>query len=223
IALIEPKAQYFFGFYTLKKNVENVGKRVEMMSSAWLKQEKEIMTDLEHRAAEINIWDDLTKAHETFVALTDTAENVKLLKDIQSKAEDAKLIVQLAEREAVNSWFLDKAFNFVGNLNTSLDRYELSKHLLGPYDKEGACLTITTRDGGNDAQEWADMLLRMYLQWAEKQGYKMRVVVKSFGEEAGIKSAIEFEWRFAYGLLSGERGTHQILRQSVSSEMSFEQ
>ncbi|XP_057840704.2 peptide chain release factor PrfB1, chloroplastic isoform X4 [Cryptomeria japonica] len=140
------------GFYTLKKNMEEVGRHAETMTSIWLEQEKAIMTDLKHRAAESNIWEDLNMAHETFVALTDTAENVKLLSDIQSKAKDAKLLIQLAETETLNSWFLDEAFNIVGDLNMSLVRYELSKHLSGPYDKEGACLTITAGDAGNDAQ-----------------------------------------------------------------------
>ncbi|GLJ53816.1 hypothetical protein SUGI_1148620 [Cryptomeria japonica] len=211
------------GFYTLKKNMEEVGRHAETMTSIWLEQEKAIMTDLKHRAAESNIWEDLNMAHETFVALTDTAENVKLLSDIQSKAKDAKLLIQLAETETLNSWFLDEAFNIVGDLNMSLVRYELSKHLSGPYDKEGACLTITAGDAGNDAQEWVDILLRMYLQWAKKQGYKTRVVEKYSGAEVGIKSTIEFEWRFAYGLLSGEKGTHQIVRKSSSNEEILEQ
>lgn len=64
-------------------------------------------------------------------------------------------------------------------------------------------------------QDWADMLLRMYIRWGEKQRYKTRVVDKSLGEEAGIKSAtVEIEGRFAYGYLSGEKGTHRIVRQS---------
>lgn len=64
-------------------------------------------------------------------------------------------------------------------------------------------------------QDWADMLLRMYVRWAEKQNYKTKVVEKSLGEEAGIKSAtIEIEGRYAYGYLSGEKGTHRIVRQS---------
>ncbi|GLJ35020.1 hypothetical protein SUGI_0704810 [Cryptomeria japonica] len=132
--------------------MEEVGRHAETMTSIWLEQEKAIMTDLKHQAAESNIWEDLNMAHETFVALTDTTENVKLLSDIQSKAKDAKLLIQLAKTEALNSWFLDEAFNIVGDLNTSLVRYELSKHLAGLYDQEGTCLTITAGDAGNDAQ-----------------------------------------------------------------------
>lgn len=67
----------------------------------------------------------------------------------------------------------------------------------------------------SSVQDWADMLLRMYVRWGEKQGYKTKVVEKSMGEEAGIKSAsVELEGRFAYGYLSGEKGTHRIVRQS---------
>lgn len=74
------------------------------------------------------------------------------------------------------------------------------------------------------AQDWADMLLRMYVRWAEKQRYKTRVVEKSMGEEAGIKSAsIEIEGRYAYGYLSGEKGTHRIVRQSPFNSKGLRQ
>ncbi|KAK7381463.1 hypothetical protein VNO80_00006 [Phaseolus coccineus] len=109
----------------------------------------------------------------------------------------------------------DEAANLIKELNKSLDRYELTQLLSGPYDKEGAVISITAGAGGTDAQDWADMLLRMYVRWGEKQRYKTRVIEKSPGEEAGIKSAtVEVEVRYAYGYLSGEKGTHRIVRQS---------
>jgi peptide chain release factor 2 len=117
--------------------------------------------------------------------------------------------------DTVDYGLLDEASKIVEDLNISLERYELTKLLSGPYDKEGACLTITAGAGGTDAQDWADMLLRMYLRWGEKEEYKAKVVEKSIGEEAGIKSVtIEFEGRYAYGYLAGEKGTHRLVRQS---------
>ena len=80
------------------------------------------------------------------------------------------------------------------------------------YDKEGAVLNINAGAGGTDAQDWAQMLLRMYTRWAEKQGYKTKLVV-SEGGEAGIKSAsLEIEGNYAYGYLKGEKGTHRLVR-----------
>ncbi|KAH9300877.1 hypothetical protein KI387_012460, partial [Taxus chinensis] len=204
-------------FFSLRKDVENAVKRVEeTIASAGLEQAQANLSDLEHRAADNTLWDDPTKAQETLLALTETKEDIRLLNDFQSKVEDLKMIIQLTEEmETVDYGLLDEASEIVQDLNSSLDGYELTKLLSGPYDKESACLTISAGAGGTDAQDWADMLLRMYLRWGEKQGYKARVVEKSVGEEAGIKSAtVEFEGRFVYGYLSGEKGTHRLVRQS---------
>ncbi len=93
-----------------------------------------------------------------------------------------------------------------------MDRWELQQLLSAPYDAEGAILTINAGAGGTDAQDWAQMLLRMYSRWAQIQGYKTKLVV-SEGGEAGIKSAsLEIEGRYAYGYLKAEKGTHRLVR-----------
>ncbi|MBA0845345.1 hypothetical protein Goarm_023209 [Gossypium armourianum] len=132
------------------------------------------------------------------------------------QVEDAETIVNLTEEmDSIDAALLEEAVNVINDLNKALDRFELTQLLSGPYDKEGAVISITAGAGGTDAQDWADMLLRMYTRWGEKQKYKTRVVEKSLGEEAGIKSVtIEVEGRYAYGYLSGEKGTHRIVRQS---------
>jgi peptide chain release factor 2 len=98
-------------------------------------------------------------------------------------------------------------------LARELDRWELQQMLSGPYDAEGALLTINAGAGGTDAQDWAEMLLRMYVRWAEKQGYKVNLTDQSDGDEAGIKSAtLEITGRYAYGYLKSEKGTHRLVR-----------
>ena len=99
------------------------------------------------------------------------------------------------------------------NLNRELEQWEIQQLLSGPYDKHGAVLTINAGAGGTDAQDWAEMLLRMYTRWAKKQGYKARFAEISEGDEAGIKSAtLEIEGRYAYGYLKVEKGTHRLVR-----------
>ncbi|XP_028054395.1 peptide chain release factor PrfB1, chloroplastic isoform X2 [Camellia sinensis] len=213
-------------FYSLRKDVENTSKRVEeIRASAGLKQLEEDLADLERAAADSSFWDDRIRAQQTLLSLNDVKDKIKLLTEFENQIEDAETIVKLTEEmESVDGALFEEAANIVGELNKALDRYELTQLLSGPYDKEGAVIYITAGAGGTDAQDWADMLLRMYVRWGEKQRYKTKVVEKSLGEEAGIKSAtIEIEGRYAYGYISGEKGTHRIVRQSPFNSKGLRQ
>uniref|UniRef100_A0A2P2LHS2 Uncharacterized protein MANES_12G003100 n=2 Tax=Rhizophora mucronata TaxID=61149 RepID=A0A2P2LHS2_RHIMU len=204
-------------FYSLRRDVETVSERVEeMRNSAGLQQLEDDLADLESKASDSSFWDDRARAEQTLLVLTDVKDKINLLNDFKTKVEDAETIVKLTEEmDSIDGGLLEEATNIIKELNKALDRFELTQLLSGPYDKEGAVVSITAGAGGTDAQDWADMLLRMFVRWGEKQRYKTRVVEKSPGEEAGIKSAtIEFEGRYAYGYLSGEKGTHRIVRQS---------
>ncbi|KAG6703411.1 hypothetical protein I3842_07G084200 [Carya illinoinensis] len=204
-------------FYSLRRDVEGTSERVEeIRGSAGLQQLEQEFADLELKAADSSLWDDRDKAQETLLALTDVKDKIKLLTEFKTQVEEAETIVNLTEEmDSIDTGLLEEAATLIKELNKALDRFELTQLLSGPYDKEGAVISITAGAGGTDAQDWADMLLRMYVRWGEKQKYKTRVVEKSPGEEAGIKSAtIEVEGRYAYGYLSGEKGTHRIVRQS---------
>ncbi len=98
-------------------------------------------------------------------------------------------------------------------LSQQLDQWELQQLLAGTYDKEGAVLSINAGAGGTDAQDWAEMLLRMYTRWAEQRGYKVALDEISEGDEAGLKSVtIEISGPYAYGYLRSEKGTHRLVR-----------
>ncbi|KAL5143667.1 Peptide chain release factor PrfB1, chloroplastic [Glycine soja] len=204
-------------FYSLRKDVEIMSQRVgEIRESSGLQLLEQELGNLEEQAADSSFWDNRGKAQETLSTLADVKDKIKLLNDFKTQVEDAETIVSLTEEmDSIDRGLFEEASNLIKELNKSIDRYELTQLLSGPYDKEGAVISITAGAGGTDAQDWADMLLRMYMRWGEKQKYKTRVVEKSPGEEAGIKSAtIEVEGRYAYGYLSGEKGTHRIVRQS---------
>ncbi|KAI4302069.1 hypothetical protein L6164_035286 [Bauhinia variegata] len=204
-------------FYSLRRDVEITSRLVEeIRESAELQLLEQELADLELKAADSSFWDNRAEAQETLSTLTEVKEKIKLLNDFKTQVEDAETIVTLTEEmDSVDTGLLEEAASLIKELNKALDIFELTQLLSGPYDKEGAVISITAGAGGTDAQDWADMLLRMYMRWGEKQRYKTRVVEKSVGEEAGIKSAtIEVDGRYAYGYLSGEKGTHRIVRQS---------
>ena len=111
--------------------------------------------------------------------------------------------------------FRDELIREIGKLKQQLDNLELTTLLSGPYDSGNALLTINAGAGGTDAQDWASMLMRMYLRWAEQNNYSSEIITKSDGEEAGIKSiTIHVDGSYAYGYLRAEKGVHRLVRLS---------
>ncbi|OCQ94728.1 peptide chain release factor 2 [Oscillatoriales cyanobacterium USR001] len=120
--------------------------------------------------------------------------------------------MELLELE-IDESLLQEAYTNLSQLRCELDRWELEQLLSGPYDEGGAVLTINAGAGGTDAQDWAEMLQRMYERWAQNQGYKVHLLELSEGEEAGVKSVtLEIVGRYAYGYLRSEKGTHRLVR-----------
>ena len=111
--------------------------------------------------------------------------------------------------------FRDEILIEIGHLERQLDSLELKTLLSGPYDPGNAILSINAGAGGTDAQDWAAMLMRMYLRWAEQNNYSSEIITKSNGEEAGIKSiTIHIDGSYAYGYLRAEKGVHRLVRLS---------
>ncbi|PMB06286.1 peptide chain release factor 2, partial [Fischerella thermalis CCMEE 5196] len=168
--------------------------------------------DLEQIAAQPEFWEDQVKAQGTLQELNDLKAHLQQYEQWQSSLEDTKAVLELLELETDEA-LLQEAEATVTKLNRELDQWELQQLLSGPYDDKGAVLTINAGAGGTDAQDWAEMLLRMYTRWAENHGYKVNLTDESEGDEAGIKSAtIEITGRYAYGYLRSETGTHRLVR-----------
>ncbi len=168
--------------------------------------------DLEQVASQPEFWDNQEQAQQTLQELNELKSNLAQYHQWKNSLEDTNAIAELLELETDEALSVEAQQN-IRQLEQELDRWELQRLLAGTYDTKGAILTINAGAGGTDAQDWAEMLLRMYTRWAEKQGYKVRLTEESSGDEAGIKSAtLEIEGRYAYGYLKGEKGTHRLVR-----------
>jgi peptide chain release factor 2 len=168
--------------------------------------------DLEQLAAQPEFWNDQQNAQKQMRRLDEVKAQLQQLADWRSAIDDAKATLELYELEA-DEEMLAEAHQGLTELRQGLDRWELERLLSGEYDKEGAVLSINAGAGGTDAQDWAQMLLRMYTRWAEDHDMRVTINEMSEGEEAGLKSAtIEVEGRYAYGYLRNEKGTHRLVR-----------
>ena len=168
--------------------------------------------DLENLAAQPELWDDQDKAQQILQDLNDSKAQLEQINQWQNSLEDTETILELLEEDTDESLF-GEAQSTLSEMGRSLDQWELQRLLSGPYDKSGAILTLNAGAGGTDAQDWTEMLLRMYSRWAEHQGYKVQLVEQSEGDEAGLKSAtLEIQGRYAFGYLKAEKGTHRLVR-----------
>ncbi|HLA18779.1 MAG TPA: peptide chain release factor 2, partial [Dehalococcoidia bacterium] len=158
--------------------------------------------------------DDPNEAQKTMRRLADAREQVDVWRGAETKAGDTLELLRLAESEGDEALAAAVAAD-VEKLLAEMDTLELSLALSGEYDRRDAILAIHAGAGGTDSQDWTEMLLRMYLRWAEKRDYRTAVLDMTPGEEAGVKSVtIEVTGRNAYGYLRAERGVHRLVRLS---------
>lgn len=172
------------------------------------------MAELEHRSAEPGFWDDPATAQATMRELTELRETVDVWRGIERQIADDAGILELAMLEN-DTGLAAQIEQSTDALIRRLDGLEFQLVLSGTYDRRPAILAIHAGAGGTEAQDWAQILLRMYLRWAERRGYKTEILDETPGEEAGVKSVtIEVRGPFAYGYLKAERGVHRLVRLS---------
>jgi len=141
-------------------------------------------------------------------------EEVDLWKGLRARVSDLRALLELASAEGDRS-LAEEIASEAEKVEEELEAHEFQLLLCEPYDRNGAILAIHAGAGGTDAQDWAEMLLRMYLRWAERKGFQTRVVDWLEGEEAGLKSVtVEVEGPYAYGYLKAEKGVHRLVRLS---------
>ena len=168
--------------------------------------------DLEQLASQPDFWDDQLEAQKKMRQLDDVKAQLEQLGSWRAAIVDGQATLELYDLEP-DEELLAESNTALQGLKADLDRWELERLLNGPYDKEGAVISINAGAGGTDAQDWALMLMRMYTRWSEDHNMRVTVAELSEGEEAGIKSCtIEIVGRYAYGYLRNEKGTHRLVR-----------
>jgi peptide chain release factor 2 len=170
------------------------------------------VTALEKQASAPDLWDDPDKAQQVTSRLSAVQGEIRRADDLRRRLDDAQVLWDLAE-DAGDEKEKAEAASEVASLRKSIDELEVRTLLSGEYDSREALVTIRSEAGGVDAADWAEMLLRMYLRWAERHGYPVEMLDTSYAEEAGIKSAtFKVKAPYAYGTLSVEQGTHRLVR-----------
>ena len=173
------------------------------------------LEDLSQQASAPELWDDPEHAQRVTSALSHKQAELNRLTNLASRIDDVEVMVELAQTEDESSEedLLAEAEAECKELRKKLDELEVLVLLSGEYDQREAVVTIRSGAGGVDAADFAEMLLRMYLRWAEKNGYPTKVLDTSYAEEAGLKSVtFEVNAPYAFGRLSVEAGTHRLVR-----------
>ena len=194
-------------FEELKRELEEQEEALEDLGQALgLEKLREEVEMLEHKSAEPGFWDNMEQAQkitQRMAALKDKDESYQRL---QSRAGDCMALIEMGD-EAEDLSLVDEAKAEIESIKNEIASMKLATLLTGEYDKNNAILTFHAGSGGTEAQDWAEMLFRMYNRWAERHGYKVETLDYLDGDEAGLKSAsIMVEGENAYGYLKSEAG-----------------
>ncbi|GAA4569908.1 peptide chain release factor 2 [Micromonospora coerulea] len=167
---------------------------------------------LEEQASAPDLWDDQAKAQAVTSQLSYVNGEIGRLGSLRARLDDAGVLLELAEAES-DPGVLSEVEGEITGLTKAIQEMEVRTLLSGEYDSREALVAIRAGAGGVDAADFAEMLLRMYLRWAERHGYPTEVYETSYAEEAGLKSAtFTVKVPYAYGTLSVESGTHRLVR-----------
>ena len=166
------------------------------------------LSSLEEKLQTPDVWSNQNLASELGQKSREIKETLEMFDRWESIIADAKTANEIGDAELI-----EESEARLAGLEKELEKYNFQKMLSGEYDEADAFITINAGAGGTDAQDWASMLLRMYSRWAESKGWKVELVDKSDGEEAGIKSAtIKITGKYAYGYAKAEKGVHRLVR-----------
>jgi len=202
VALIDPAEQ----ISELRSTLKGIQEVLDL--DAMRKQ----IAELEEQAAAPDLWNDPERAQKVTSRLSHLQAELNRVESLAGRLDDLAVLYELAAEEG-DEEARAEADRDLAKLRGEINALEVRTLLSGEYDEREALVTINAQAGGVDAADWAQMLLRMYLRWAERKGYPTEVYETSYAEEAGIKSAtFAVKAPYAYGTLRGEHGTHRLVR-----------
>jgi len=193
----------------INKNIEDISKEFdEVFASLNVDEKKTKLKELEAKSTDPSLWDDPQSAKGIMQNLADLKNE---LEEVEELKEDILLLKTLINEGGKAEDYIDE----VKKAKKLLKKITLSSFLSGPYDTKNAIVSINAGQGGTEAMDWTNMLLRMYLRFAERKNWQVKVIDSTSGEEAGLKSVTFLvEGNYAYGYLKHEAGTHRLVRQS---------
>jgi peptide chain release factor 2 len=197
--------------FELKQKIDEVKKKYEDILQVFHPEEKEKeLKDLENIMGQSDFWNDQKRAKEISRKAQRIRKIIEDMKEIEEKFGDLEAGIELSEEDPS---MMEMVNELVEEIEKRVRNFELELLLNGKFDENNAYLTIHPGAGGTESQDWASMLLRMYMRWAERKGFNVELVDYQPGDEAGIKSAtLYIKGEFAYGYLKYEKGVHSLVR-----------
>ena len=202
-------------FEELKQRLSESESAIENLKEALsIDSVKEDIASLEEQSAQPNFWDDMENSQKVMQKIGSLKAKVQSYESLRNDYDDAMVMIELADEEGDADLIAD-CTESVSDIEKRIESLTLSTLLSGEFDDNNAILTFHAGAGGTEAQDWAEMLFRMYNRWGERHGYKVSTLDYLDGDVAGIKSAtILIEGENAYGYLHGEMGIHRLVRVS---------
>ncbi|OGC07289.1 peptide chain release factor 2 [candidate division WOR-1 bacterium RIFOXYA2_FULL_36_21] len=199
----------------LKKEIQELSARIDKIKEFLQVDTKQIrISELQKETQSDNLWSNPDKAKKTLQEMKSLEKETKSYNDLRDNFDDIKVLTELASGDKEEAE-IRKEFE---NIKKEIASLEITALLSGAYDQNNAILTIASGAGGTDAQDWAEILFRMYTRWSESKGYSVELADMSYGEEAGIKGAtLIISGLYAYGYLKAETGVHRLVRISPFS------
>ncbi len=233
----EPRSAALLGREVAQRLRPKVAACLELLNR---REGEALLASKEEEATREGLWADPAEAQRVLQEIDGLKRKVALAQSLEAQLEDLEAALELLQLEAsspatlegssasaeagsgagggeagAEGEMLSEAYGMLASIQALVSRWEVEKLLEGPFDRMPALVSISAGAGGTDAQDWSQMLERMYLRWAERRGFRVAMVDRSSGEEAGLKStSFQVEGAFAFGYLASEKGTHRLVRQS---------